>query len=465
MSTRAESGGVREKWETARPWLGTLVRLALGVIWIWAAWEKLRSPRTFVQAVRAYDATPEWLSKAIGYGLPTLEFCLGVLLILGICVRLAAIVSGVLFVVFLVGLIQASARGIKLECGCFGGGGTSDQTQYTLDILRDIGLLVLAAYLIVWSFTRLSLDEYISRHDHVAAPSAKRLRTDEGRRKYNAMLESRRKAARERSMWVNGSIAAVVVLVALIGIGVQSGRAKIAGSVSATHATVKDGVVFGKKAAATVDLYEDLQCPNCRNFEDAVGAQIDKDVRANKAQVRFHLMSFLDSSSSGNHYSSRAANAALCASDISVDTFVAYHNYLYRPSVQPAEGSHGRTNAQLISYAQKVGVKGTNLTDFTSCVQDQKHKALVQALTEQASKNGVNSTPTIKVNGKSISPTLAAWNKAVAQALKKGPAPSPSKTPSPSPSTPASSSASSSAPATKPASSSRPAASSATKSG
>ena len=436
----AESRGVREKWETWRPWIGTIVRVALGAIWLWASWEKLRAPRTFVQAVRAYDATPEWLSKAIGYGLPVVEFALGVLLVLGIAVRMSAIASSVLFLIFLVGIVQAAARGIKLECGCFGGGGTSDQTQYTLDILRDLGLLVLAVYLVLWSASRVSLEGYLGRNDYVAPPSAKRMRTDEGRRKYNAMLESRRKAARERALWLNGSIATVVVLVALIGIGVQAGRAKIAGSLTATNATVKNGVVFGKKAAATVDVYEDFQCPNCRNFENAVGAQIDKDVRANKAQVRFHIMSFLDRSSSGNRYSSRAANAALCASDISVDDFVAYHNYLYRPTVQPAEGTHGRTDTQLVSYAQKVGIKGTSLTNFTGCVDNETHKSLVEALTEQASKNGVNSTPTIKVNGKSISPTLAAWNKAIAAALKKGPAPNPSKTPSPTP-TPSSSSA------------------------
>jgi protein-disulfide isomerase/uncharacterized membrane protein YphA (DoxX/SURF4 family) len=458
MTPQAQSAGVREKWEIARPWLGALVRVALGVIWIWAAWSKLREPRTFLQAVRAYDVTPEWLSKAIGYGLPVLEFCVGVLLILGLALRLAAILSAALFVVFLVGIVQAAARGIKLECGCFGGGGTSDQTQYTLDILRDLGLLILAAFLIVWSFTRLSVDGYLARNDYVEAPSAKRMRTEQGRRKYNAMMESRRKAARERALWVNSSMGAVVVLVALIGVGVQSGRAKIQGSLTATNATVKNGVVFGKAAAATVDVYEDFQCPNCRNFEDSVGAQVDKDVRANKAQVRFHIMSFLDSSSGGNRYSSRAANAALCASDISVDTFIAYHNYLYRKDIQPAEGTHGRTDGQLESYASKIGITGNKLTTFDTCVSTEKHKALVQALTDQASKNGVNATPTIKVNGKSISPTLAAWNKAIAAALKKGPAPNPSKTPSPTPSSSASSSASSpaatsSAPATKPSSS------------
>lgn len=420
-------------WQTIRPWLGAVIRLALGVIWIWAAVSKLGSPRTFVQAVRAYDVTPEWLSKAIGYGLPVLELCIGIALVLGIGVRLAAIVSGLLFVVFIIGLAQAAARGIQLECGCFGGGGaTSGGTQYTLDILRDIGLLILAALLVIWPMTRLSVDEFLARNDYVETPSAKRLRSEQGRRKYNVMLEQRRKAARERALWLNGSLGAVIILVSLIGIGVQSNRAKIEGSLTASHATVANGVVFGKKAAATVDLYEDFQCPHCQEFEKTVGATVEADVRANKAQVRFHPIAILDSSSN-NNYSTRAANAALCASDISVDTFVAYHRVLFQN--QPAEGTGGRTDKQLESYARKAKITGANLANFTSCVESQQHKALVAASTEQASKNRVNATPTIKVNGKSISATRSAWNSAIAKALKNGPAPSPSKTPTPTKST------------------------------
>ncbi len=219
------------RWLTVRPWLGTVVRLFLGAVWIWASVSKLSEPRTFLIAVRAYDATPEWLSKAIAYGLPVLELIVGILLVLGLVTRVAAAVSGVLFLVFLIGLIQASARGIKLECGCFGGGGaTEGTTTYTLDILRDVGLLVLAAYLIVWAFTQLSMDEYLARNDYVPPPSNKRLRTDQGRRKYNVMVEQRRKAARSRTAWTTASIAGVTVLIVLIGIGVQSGRSKIAGT-------------------------------------------------------------------------------------------------------------------------------------------------------------------------------------------------------------------------------------------
>src|SRR3954453_22004753 len=152
--------------QTARPWLGTVARLLLGALWLWAAVTKLGNPREFVQTVRAYDVTWEWLSKAIGYGLPVLEFGLGVLLVLGLVTRLAAAVSAFLFLVFLIGLVQAAARGLKLECGCFGSGGESVSTQYTIDILRDIGLLAVAAFLVVWSWTRLSVDEFLARHDY-----------------------------------------------------------------------------------------------------------------------------------------------------------------------------------------------------------------------------------------------------------------------------------------------------------
>ena len=430
-----------DRWQTLRPWIGAVIRIFLGVIWIWASLAKLHDPRGFVQAVRAYDATPEWLSKAIGYGLPVMEFALGVLLIIGIAVRLAAIVSALLFFVFIIGVAQAAARGLKLDCGCFGGGGQTLQTHYTLDILRDVGLLILAAYLVVWSFTKFSLEEFLGRKDYVEQPSAKRMRSEEGRRKYNAMLEQRRKAARERALWTNASMAAVVVLIALIGIGVQSNRAKIQGSLTAANATVANGVVFGKPAAATVDIWEDFQCPNCLHLEEQLHSTLDSDVRANRVQARFHPIAILDSSSN-NNYSSRAANAALCASDISVDTFVAYHNYLFQANIQPAEGAGGRTNTLLDSYAGKIGIKGAQLTTFDQCVAQQKHKALVQAMTDRASQQGIVGTPTVKVNGKTITSTLAAYRAAVAKALKNGPAPHPSTTPSVSPSSSASGSSS-----------------------
>ena len=281
-------------------------------------------------------------------------------------------------------------------------------------------------------------EEYLTRHDYVEPPSPKRMRSQGGARKYNAMLEARRKQARERALYVNSSLAIVVILVSVIGIGVQAGRAKIAGDLTATNASVTNGVVYGKKAAATVDIYEDFQCPVCQQFEQDVHAKLDADVKANLAQVRFHPIAILDGASNGNRYSSRAANAALCASDVSVDFFVAYHNYLYGKDkqgklVQPEENSNGRTNGNLITYATAAGIPTDASTTFGSCVTGEEHKALVAAMTDKASQKGVNSTPTVYVNGKKLADhSLATLQAAIAAADAKGPAPSPSPTTSPS---------------------------------
>lgn len=424
-----------------KPWLGTVARLLLGVVWIWASVAKLSDPLHFVETVRAYDATWEWLSKAIGYGLPVLEFCLGIVLLLGVAVRIAAAVSAALFFVFLVGMIQAAARGLQLTCGCFGGGGaTAGPTSYTLDILRDVGLLIVAAYLVVWSMSRISIDEFLSRHDHVPVPSAKRLRTPEGRRRYDAALAAARSAARSRALYTNGLVSAVVVLVAVIGIGVQANRGEIKDVTTGTHATVANGVVFGKKAAATVDVYEDFGCPICLHFEQQTHQRLEAETRADLVQVRYHPISILDGNSP-NQYSTRAANAAICVSQDGDDEFLAYHDLLYGTykgkQVQPAEGTPGFTNAQLISLAKPLKLTATQTTNLQGCVQTQKFRPLVQSMTDKASQHGVTGTPTVFVNGKKLSNRDGDPSQlftAIAAADKAGPAPQPSETPTPTPS-------------------------------
>ena len=419
-----------------RPWVGTVFRLVLGGVFLWAGLAKLADPRGFVQAVRAYDATPEWLSKGIGYGLPILEVCLAVLLILGVITRIAAAITAVLMLVFLIGIVQAAVRGLKLDCGCFGGGGaTQGSTTYTLDILRDVGLLLIAVYLIVWPMTRWSVDEYLGRNDNVALPSAKRMRSKQGARKYNALLEARRKAARERTAYLTAALAVLVVLVAVIGVAVQSNRAKFQGDTIIDHGNVQNGVAVGNSAKATVDLFEDFQCPACLAFEQSVGPTLAADIAGGKIQARYHMLAFLDASSNGNNYSTRAANAAICASDIDVATFQKYHAILYvkdstGQNNQPAEGSNGRTDIQLEDYGKQAGITGDNFSTFQQCVSMQQHKGYVQAVTDNASKRNVVQTPTVLINGKELQDTsLNGFNSAVKAAGGGAPA-----TPSPSPS-------------------------------
>jgi uncharacterized membrane protein YphA (DoxX/SURF4 family) len=142
------------------PWIATVLRIVVGVVWIIAGIAKVGDPAGSVRAVRAYQVLPEFLVKGLGYGLPYLEIALGVLLIVGLATRLVAIISALLFVVYIVGIAQAAARGLQIDCGCFGGGGAvaPGATAYVQEIVRDVGFLALAAWLVVRPHTLLSMD-------------------------------------------------------------------------------------------------------------------------------------------------------------------------------------------------------------------------------------------------------------------------------------------------------------------
>lgn len=143
-------------------WAALAGRLVLGGVWIAAGVLKLPDPAGSVRAVRAYRLLPEAVVPAVGYGLPVLEVAIGVLLVLGIAVRFAAVVSAVLLALFVIGVASAWARGLTIDCGCFGGGGTvaADETRYGSEIARDVALLAIAAGLARWPATRLALSPH-----------------------------------------------------------------------------------------------------------------------------------------------------------------------------------------------------------------------------------------------------------------------------------------------------------------
>jgi uncharacterized membrane protein YphA (DoxX/SURF4 family) len=146
-----------------REWLGTAARLVTGLVWIWAGLLKLPDPEHSVLAVRAYQLLPGDSATPVGHLLPVLEIVVGACLVLGLLTRVAAVVSGVLFAAFIVGIASAWARGISIDCGCFGGGGyvQSAASRYPWEIARDVGLLLLSAYLVWQRRTRLALDNLL----------------------------------------------------------------------------------------------------------------------------------------------------------------------------------------------------------------------------------------------------------------------------------------------------------------
>ena len=157
--------GLRSHWDAGRlpDAIGVLARLILGVVLIWAGAAKVTSPALSARAVRAYQILPYDLAGYVGYALPVVEVLVGLLLVIGLFTRASAVVGGLLMLAFIIGISSAWARGLSIDCGCFGGGGTiaAAQTQYPLEILRDIGVAACAAWLVVRPRTAYSLDYHL----------------------------------------------------------------------------------------------------------------------------------------------------------------------------------------------------------------------------------------------------------------------------------------------------------------
>ncbi|MFB9234058.1 MauE/DoxX family redox-associated membrane protein [Plantactinospora siamensis] len=153
------------RWPVLRPWLGTLVRLGLAAVWLVAGASKVGDLAASGRAVNAYRLLPYDVATVIGAALPFVELALGLLLLVGLATRLAAGVAAGLLLVFIAGIASAWARGLSIDCGCFGSGGQLGAGQhptYGPEILRDLGFLILAGFLLSWPRTRFSVDGFIA---------------------------------------------------------------------------------------------------------------------------------------------------------------------------------------------------------------------------------------------------------------------------------------------------------------
>jgi uncharacterized membrane protein YphA (DoxX/SURF4 family) len=145
-------------------WITLVVRLALAVILGTAGYAKFSEAGGLQKvAVSSYRILPQGMVAPVAFGLPVLEMALAALILLGFATRAMAISVGLLFVVFIAGIISVWARGLSIDCGCFGGGGlvAKGQTHYLREIFRDLGFFVLAAWLMVFPRGKLALDRWL----------------------------------------------------------------------------------------------------------------------------------------------------------------------------------------------------------------------------------------------------------------------------------------------------------------
>lgn len=209
---------------------------------------------------------------------------------------------------------------------------------------------------------------------------------------------ARKAEARRRNGIIGGAVIAVLAVAVLVTALVMANNNKV-DSTAATPANVggTGGTSFfvGQDTAkVTVTVFEDFQCPICKSFEASVGPTMAQLQQAGTIRIEYRPIAFLDRMSSTN-YSTRALNAAACVINSTPDKFSAFHTSLYEN--QPAENTAGLTDSSLIKLAEDAGAK-----DVSSCITKQTYKGWTVRVTDAASKDGVNGTPTVMVNGKAL---------------------------------------------------------------
>ena len=189
--------------------------------------------------------------------------------------------------------------------------------------------------------------------------------------------------------WLVAGMVGLVVVVA-VAFSLFSNRTNTAATLPST---VKQsdgyGISFNSGIKPVIDIWEDFQCPVCKNFEAVVGEYLNQLIVEKKVNVIFHTLSFIGDESI------LAANAAACASD--EDKFLAFHKAFY--ANKPAENS-GAINA---TFLKSIGAAiGIDSPKFAACVDNGGYSDWVRNVAEAGAKANVNSTPTVFVNGKEL---------------------------------------------------------------
>jgi protein-disulfide isomerase len=264
----------------------------------------------------------------------------------------------------------------------------------------------------------------------------------------------RKKDIRNRILLQGGIIVAVLAVVAIVAVivvssirpasngpanmasdGVVIGQGLVAQPTEALAAGAEPIATAENPAVAQIRVYVDYLCPYCGQFENANTAQMESLIESGAATVEIHPIAILTGRSAGTQYSLRAANAAACVADSAPESFWAFNSALFAD--QPAEGTAGLTDEELIALADAAGA-----TDVSECVEDRDFAGWVEAATDRAKAgpipnsdlDSVSSTPTILVNDRQYTGSLTDTDEFRAFVLQASSESYATSTPTPTPS-------------------------------
>lgn len=116
-----------------------ILRLPVGALFAFAGVMKTLDPAAFLKAIENYQLLPHGPAAFAAFYLPGLEILCGTGLMFKRLRKGATLLLILMTLVFLAALLSAWARGLNIECGCFGDG--DGAPNYGVALARDLTIL------------------------------------------------------------------------------------------------------------------------------------------------------------------------------------------------------------------------------------------------------------------------------------------------------------------------------------
>jgi putative oxidoreductase len=142
------------------PYTSVVFRWAVGLIFVYASMDKLLHPSAFAVAIYNYKILPGSLINLVAITLPWLELVCGILLIIGLSPRAAALLLSILLLIFFSALSISLYRGIDISCGCFSVSTTADKIGISI-MVRDLLVLAMSLQILFFDGNLLSIERLL----------------------------------------------------------------------------------------------------------------------------------------------------------------------------------------------------------------------------------------------------------------------------------------------------------------
>lgn len=191
------------------------------------------------------------------------------------------------------------------------------------------------------------------------------------------------------ALWLIGGAAALVLIVVLVMALSNQPAAVSAADYSELPANwINRNVIGNPDAPVVLQAWEDFLCPACGSWNQMIKPRLMDDyITDGKVQLEFHHFPL----SQHEPGASTAAQSAECAAD--QGAFWPMHDKLFAGQ---NSGAAAFSAERMIQYAEELGLDSR---DFTQCLTGQQHFDNVRGSLNQAMSLGLNSTPSLLING------------------------------------------------------------------